>query len=69
MLHGIFAFGGRKLWGRDVMSYRIFYGRKVRRFRILPLLLGLGMAGAIWMYSGGYDALARYVGGMILGAH
>ena len=51
------------------MSYRISYGRNVRRFRILPLLLGFGMAGAIWMYSGGYDALARYVGGMILGTH
>ena len=49
------------------MSYRISYGRKKRRFGILPVLLGLGMAGAIWMYSGGYDALARYVGGMILG--
>lgn len=49
------------------MSYRISYGRKVRRFRILPVLLGVCTAGAIWMYSGGYDALARYVGGMILG--
>ena len=51
------------------MSYRISYGRKVRRFHILPLLLGLGMAGAIWMYSGCYEALARYVGWMILGPH
>ena len=49
------------------MSYRISYGRKARRFGIWPMMLGLGMAGAIWMYSGGYDALARYVGGMILG--
>ena len=49
------------------MSYRISYGRKARRFRLLPVLLGLGVAGALWMYCGGYDALARYVGGMILG--
>ena len=50
------------------MSYRISYGRRVRRFRVLPVLLGLGMAGTIWMWKGGYDALARYVGGMILGS-
>ena len=50
------------------MSYRISYGRKKRRVRVLPVLLGLGTAGALWMWQGGYDALARYVGGMILGS-
>ena len=51
------------------MAYRITYGRKHRKFRAFPVLLGLIAAGMVCFGTdeGLYDALARYVGGMILG--
>ena len=48
------------------MSYRIRYGKPRSRWPWWALGMGvLTVCGAAWKY----DALARYVGGMILGPH
>ena len=52
------------------MAYRITYGRKRRKLGPWPAIVALIAAGVVWygMGEGLYDALARYVGGMILGS-
>ena len=51
------------------MAYRITYGRKQRKGGVLPAVLMLIAAGIVLhgIGEGLYDALARFVGGVILG--
>ena len=82
MVHGIFSPIGIVIYeGRDMMGYRISYAKK--RLDLWSWWTAMACLGGLMYCAAGmepvwkavsageglYDALARFVGGMSLGAH